>query len=183
MGHVGGGGKATALPLFPTATMRTMNKNEEMARWLARVLTWTTNGTMLSDVYFMHKWAMEQDDILFNLSIKDRMFITYALMHSLLYKHELRTLPLRLIIQLFLKNFTHSCMLSNHDPPSWISLSFSHLKRNLKYYNFKKSSKTTHKDCSWHEVGQCKLNKASTMTTTNVKEVIAYQIVCKLLCT
>lgn len=43
MGHVGGGGKAIALPLFPTDTMRTMDKNEEMVRWLARVLTWTTN--------------------------------------------------------------------------------------------------------------------------------------------
>jgi hypothetical protein len=44
MGHVGGGGKAIALPLFPTYTMRTVDKNEEMVRWLARVLTWTMDG-------------------------------------------------------------------------------------------------------------------------------------------
>lgn len=32
--HVGGGGggEAVALPLFPTATMRAMNKNEGMGR-------------------------------------------------------------------------------------------------------------------------------------------------------
>lgn len=50
VGHVGGGGEVVTLPLLPIATMRTMDKNEGMARRLARVLTWTTNGTRLSNV-------------------------------------------------------------------------------------------------------------------------------------